>query len=401
MHVVTTRIYYADPSCRSFEATVTRAFQHEGRPAVTLDRTAFYPTSGGQPFDTGRLGGVDVVDVLDGNEVTHILSAPLAPGVSVTGEIDWPGRFDRMQQHTGQHVLSAAFDRVLGNPTVSFHMGAEVSTIDLAQAASVDQVERAIDQANLVVWEDRPVSIRFVSQAEAEQLPLRKDPAREGILRLIDIDGFDLSACGGTHVDRTGAVGLIASLAAERHRSGTRLTFVCGGRALRVLRTYRDTVTASARVLSVLPLDVPVAVDRLRSESKDVRRQLKNLQEQMASYVATALRSSAMQIGGVQLILETVEGWDAAGLRTIAAAVIAGGRACAVLLSSPAPGSIVIARSAGVAVDASHVLRQLTVRFGGRGGGTPDMAQGGGWIAPAPEVMEAARNIIEPALRID
>ncbi len=175
---MTQRIYYTDPSCASFEAVVTRAFTHEGRPAVVLDRTAFYPTSGGQPFDTGTLGGVRVVDVIDADDgsIAHVLDAALNEGLPVRGEIDWTRRFDHMQQHTGQHVLSAAFDHLFGNPTVSFHMGAGVATLDLASEATQDAIEAAERDANRVVWEDRPVSIRFVPAEEAAALKLRKEP---------------------------------------------------------------------------------------------------------------------------------------------------------------------------------------------------------------------------------
>ena len=276
---MTERIYYRDPYCRRFEAVVTRVFEHDGRGAVTLDRTAFYPTSGGQPFDTGRLGDAAVVETIDlDDSVAHIVAAPLQEGAAVVCEIDWPRRFDHMQQHTGQHVLSAAFDRLLDNRTMSFHMGADVSTIDLQREANAADVERAVDAANAVVWEDRPVSIRFASPEEAAALPLRKEPVREGPLRLIDVEGFDLSACGGTHVARTGAIGLIAVLGAERFRGGTRLTFACGKRALDALRGYRDAVAGSVRSLSVLPAELPAAVERLQAEGKDLRKTIKGFQ---------------------------------------------------------------------------------------------------------------------------
>jgi alanyl-tRNA synthetase len=231
---MTERIYYTEPSCRSFEATVSGLVERDGRPAVVLNRTAFYPTSGGQPFDTGRLGSADVVETIDdGEDILHVVSVPIAAGATVRGEIDWTRRFDHMQQHTGQHVLSAAFDRIFENRTTSFHLGVDTSTIDLMREATAADVERAIEEANRIVWEDREVSVRFVSAEEAGRLPLRKESVRGGTLRLVEINEFDLSACGGTHVPRTGAIGMIAVTNVERFRGGSRLTFVCGGRALR------------------------------------------------------------------------------------------------------------------------------------------------------------------------
>ena len=399
MNAVTDRIYYTDPYCRSFQATVTRSLDHGGRPAVTLDRTAFYPTSGGQPFDTGRLGAVEVVETIDADAVVHVISSPLSAGATVAGEINWPRRFDHMQQHTGQHLLSAALDRLFDNATVSFHMGTEDSTIDIARELSPADVERAVDAANEVVWEDRPVSIRFVSWEEATKLPLRKDPAREGMLRLIEISDFDLSACGGTHVVRTGAVGGIAVLAAERHRGGSRLTFVCGGRAIRALRGFRDAVAGSVRALSVLLPDLPAAVERLQVESKAQQKEIKELRSDLADHEGRRLAAAAPVVGDVRLVVQGVTGWDAPGLKTLAVAAVATGPACAALISTEPPVSVVVARSPGVPVDAHQLLRQIIERFGGRGGGKPDLAQGGGFAAPAEQVAALARELIEVALR--
>lgn len=394
---MTQRIYYTEPYCRTFDAIVTRAFAHEGRPAVVLDRTAFYPTSGGQPFDTGRLGPASVIETLDGSdEPVHVLSEPIAEGTAVTGEIDWARRFDHMQQHTGQHLLSAAFDRLFDNRTMSFHMGAELSTIDLAREASVADVEQAVDAANRVVWEDRPVSIRFVSPEEATKLALRKEPARGGTLRLIEIENCDLSACGGTHVARTGAVGMIAVLDTERFRGATRLAFVCGSRALRALRTYRDAVGGSVRMLSVLPRELPSAIERIQAESKDLRKSVKGLQEKLAVHEAARLLAGATEIDGVRIVVDVLDGWDAAGLKAVATSATARGRTGVALLSS---SSIVIARSAGALFDADAVLRRLIDRFGGRGGGKPDLAQGGGMTGPVDEIAAAARDALEAALR--
>ena len=396
---MTERLYYLDSYCRLFDATVARSCDHEGRPAVTLDRTAFYPTSGGQPFDVGRLGTARVLETVDVDEdVVHVLSAPLEPNVAVTGEIDWSRRFDHMQQHTGQHLLSAAFDRLFDNRTVGFHMGAEVSTIDLARESVSADIERAVDEANRVVWEDHPVSVRFVAQEEAATLPLRKESAREGTLRLVEIAGFDLSACGGTHVSRTGAVGMIAVLAWERLRGGSRVTFACGNRTLGALRVYRDAVSGCVRTLSVVPADLPSAVERVQTESRDLRKEVKGLREQLAEYEGVRLAASATDVHGVGVVTETVVGWDAGALKRLATAVTANRPVCAVLLSPGPPVSIVVACSAGVAVDARAVLQQLVGQFGGKGGGKREMAQGGGLTGSAEVIASTARAALESML---
>jgi alanyl-tRNA synthetase len=392
---MTDRIYYTEPSCRSFEATVKRVDEREGRSIVVLDRTAFYPTSGGQPFDTGRLGSVEVIETIDDeSEVVHVVSAPLAAGDRVRGEIDWARRFDHMQQHTGQHVLSAAFDRLFENRTTSFHMGAETSTIDLAREASPAEVDRAVDESNLVAWEDREVSVRFVSADEAVRLPLRKEPVRDGTLRLVEIRDFDLSACGGTHVSRTGAIGMIAVTSAERFRGGSRITFVCGGRASRMFRTYRDAVSGAVRVLSVLPHELPGAIERAQLESKDLRKTMSRLQGQLAGHEAIRLLEGAELIGERRLVVQALEGWDAAGLKTIASSLVAHSGVVVALVSPGAPIAVVVARSQNAGVDSSKVLRTLLDRFGGRGGGRPELAQGAGLVGKIDDILAAAGELL-------
>jgi len=398
---VTSRIYYTDPYCRRFEGVVVRAFEHDGRPAAVLDRTAFYPTSGGQPFDVGALieqGGsneqrgtlgsaVQVLDTIDQDEdVFHVLSAPLTVGARVLGDVDWVRRFDHMQQHTGQHVLSAAFDRLFANRTISFHMGADVSTVDLQKEMSWEQIARAEDEANRIVSENREVAIRFVSSDEAATLPLRKEPARAGVLRLIDIKDCDLSACGGTHVARTGAIGAIVVPAIERFKGGIRVTFACGGRAVRVFRSLRESVAASVRALSVHPQQLPAAVERMQAEAKELRRSMKKLQESLAAHEAARLAAP--------VVIEAIDGWDANGLKVIATEITSRTSAVVALFSSSPPFAAVVARSPDRTVDASAALRALTQRFGGRGGGKPDLAQGGGLFGNLEEILSAAGELL-------
>jgi alanyl-tRNA synthetase len=395
---LTERIYYTEPYTTEFDATVISvepAPGDAGRKAVVLDRTAFYPTSGGQPFDTGTLGGARVVDVVDGDDgrLLHMIDGGNIEG-TVHGEIDWPRRFDHMQQHTGQHVLSAAFDRVLNVRTVSFHLGASGSTIDLAREVSAAEITRAEAEANRVVWEDRPVTIRFADAEEAARLPLRKESKRDGVLRLIDIEEFDVSACGGTHVARTGAIGMIAVAGAERFKGATRLEFLCGGRALAGFHGLRGSVAASVRHLSVLPAELPAAIERQQAEARELRRQLKDLQQKLATHEAAALAASAESIGPIRAVVAALEGWDANGLKTIAAAIAARPGHLAVLLSAAAPTAIVVARAADVGRDSAAILRQMVASFGGKGGGRPELAQGGGLAGETPALLAAARAAI-------
>jgi alanyl-tRNA synthetase len=388
------RLYYEDSYIREFDAELLETVSHEGRTALVLDRSAFYPTSGGQPFDVGMFGDVRVIDVVESDDgrVLHVVDrAPSA--TRLHGAIDWTRRFDHMQQHTGQHVLSAAFARLFDVRTESFHMGADYSTIDLAREVSAAEIARAEDEANRIVWADRPVTIRFAPAEEAAALGLRKEPKRGGTLRLIEVDGFDLSACGGTHVSRTGAIGIIATSAAERFRGGSRLTFLCGGRALAGFRALRDAVAGSVRALSVLPAELPASIERLQTESKDLRKQLKDLQAKAAAHEADALADAAEPVGEWRLVAAALPGWDAAGLKTVAARIVQRPGHVAVLVGGPPPAAVVVARSGDLGIDASAILRALTERHGGKGGGRPELAQGGGVAASADAVLQSAREL--------
>jgi alanyl-tRNA synthetase len=389
------RIYYPDPYCLEFDATVTRAVPDHDRWRVRLDRTAFYPTTGGQPFDTGMLGAARVVDVLDEDgEVDHVTDARLEVGETVRGTIDRGRRLDHMQQHTGQHMLSAAFDHLFEVRTESFHLGSASSTIDLAREVTPLEIARAEDEANRIVWEDRAVSIRFVPADEAASLPLRKEPQRGGELRVIDIDRFDLSACGGTHVARTGEVGIIAVRGWERFKGGTRVEFVCGGRALRGFRELRDIVNGSVRMLSVLPGELPGAIERSQSESKELRRQLRDLAQRLAVHEAEALAAGAEAIGPVSGVVDVVDGYDATGLKTLATTIVATPGRVAALVSATTPALLVIARSPDVSLDAAALVGRAIARFGGKGGGRPDLAQAGGLSATPQDIAAALRTFI-------
>ena len=395
---MTTRLYYTEPWRREFDAEVVDVTDVGGRRAVRLDRTAFYPTSGGQPFDTGTIGEARVVDVTEdeaSGEVQHVIDGAVSVGDRVRGVIDWTRRFDHMQQHTGQHMLSAAFAHGHGVRTESFHLGADVSTIDLAREVSADEIATAEAEANRVVWEDRPVAIRFVAEDEAARLPLRKQPVKSGRLRLIEVEGFDLSACGGTHVSRTGAIGIIAVRGWERFRGGSRLTFVCGRRALGALRALRDSADGAARQLTVHPDELPAAVERLLVERKETQRELRGYVERLARYQGEELAQGAERVGAVAIVVEALEGYDANALKVVGTRLVREPGRIAVLFSRARPALVIALRSGDVAsVDCGALVRELFARFGGKGGGRPDLAQGGGLEASPDALVAAARELV-------
>jgi len=403
---MTDRLYYADAYRREFDASVVRVDRRDGRTAVVLDRTAFYPTSGGQPFDVGTMDGgperaaLQVIDVVDEDgEIAHVVEGDmqgLAPGQPVHGVIDWTRRFDHMQQHTGQHVLSAAIDRLFGVRTVSFHLGTGSSTIDLSRELTRGETASAEAEANRIVWENHSVSIRYASAEEAAALPLRKESAREGTLRLVDIDGFDLSACGGTHVATTGGIGVIAIGATERFKGGQRVEFFCGGRALTAFRSMREALSGAVRVLSVLPDELPAAIEKLQAEARDRQKTIASLQQDLARYRAEEYAASAEQTPAGRLVARAVDA-DANGLKSLASAMTSRPGHIAVLVSTSRPALVVVARSQDVEVAANQLIATLTGKFGGRGGGKPDLAQAGGLDAEPRAILDAARAAIGQA----
>jgi len=397
---VTERIYYTEPYATEFDATVLQVTStDDGRPAAVLDRTAFYPTSGGQPYDIGTLGSRTVVDVIDQDDGTilHVLDAAVQVG-PIHGTIDWTRRFDHMQQHTGQHVLSAAFDHLFGVRTVSFHLGASSSSIDLAREVTADEIAGAESEANRIVWADRPVSIRFEDAEAAAAMALRKESKRQGRLRLIDVEGFDLSACGGTHVARTGGIGVIVIAGSERFKGGSRIAFLCGVRALAGYRALRSSVDESVRQLSVLPSELPDAIARIQTEVRDARKRAKDMQSDLVAFKAEGLAAETTPLG-FALVRASLDGWDQNGLKQIASVLTSRSAHLAVLTTTTVPVSIVVARSADVAQDSAAILKKLVERFGGKGGGRPELAQGGGLNGSPNEILAFARDTVlsEPA----
>ncbi len=390
---MTDRLYYTDAYQTQFDADVTACAPAGDRFAVTLSATAFYPTSGGQPHDLGRLGGRAVLDVVDEEDgrLVHLVDGPLELGARVHGALDWTRRFDHMQQHTGQHVLSAAFETICKARTESFHLGTASATIDLGRQVSAQEIAAAEDDANRVVWQDREVRVRFVSAEEAATLPLRKESGRTGMLRLVDVTDYDLSACGGTHVARTGGIGVISVTGWEKFKGGTRVEFRCGVRALTQLREWRDALAATNRALSVSAVELAPAIERLQGENKTLGRTVRTLQEQLAGHVAADLVTTAARHGDRVVVAQALDGWDAPGLKAIAASIAATPGACAAVFSATSPALVVIARAAGVPVDAGAVLKALVAQFGGKGGGKADLAQGGGLTGDIAAIVEAAR----------
>jgi alanyl-tRNA synthetase len=416
---MTKRLYYDSSEIHEFDSViedVASASSGQPRPAVILRETAFYPTSGGQVHDTGwlTLGGGDraeerlrvseVADAEDGR-VVHYLEAPVKvplAGAAVHGSIDGERRQDHMQQHTGQHVLSAAFIELYQMPTVSFHMGEDYCSIDLATpSVSSQQITVAEKRANQIVFENRPVRVRYVSRAEAEKLGLRKmPPAERDELRLIEIADFDLSACGGTHVGASGQIGSIILRKTEKVRQGTRVEFVCGQRAVRMARRDYSTLSEAAALFSAQIWDVPEQIRKSLDENKLVRKQKEDALEQLAELMALASLRELPETNGQKVVVRAFSDRDISFAKLFAQRVTrAGTPAIALVASTMDPPGLVFAQtssqnSSGATsstADMGALLKQVLSSVGGRGGGSRDFAQGG--------VPAASRNDVEQLLR--
>lgn len=396
----TERLYYNDSHLIEFEARVVDVTERvSGWTAVILDRTAFYPTGGGQPSDTGVLNGSRVVECIDDgdNGVLHVVQgATPARGAIVKGRIDWPRRLDYIQQHTGQHILSQAFVTLFNAPTRSFRVLEQSCEIDIALAnPTTEVIERAVELANNVIWEDRGITIRNVTAEEASQLPLRKETAREGELRLIEIDGFDLTPCGGTHAYRTGEVGMIAVRTWERAKGLVRIEFVAGVRALADYRKANKSAREIAALFSAGRDDTPPLAVQMIEENKDLHRRVRILEESAATGEADKLfAESAAREDGTRVVARVFEGRDAESLKRLAHALIANSKTIA-LLGSRDEGTarLVFARAADADGDMSLLMREACLLLDGRGGGRPDMAQGGGKnVTKLDEAIEQAAS---------
>ena len=389
---MTQRLYYDSPELREFESVVEDALPPSAerpRPGVILRETAFYPTSGGQLHDTGwltleasdRFRVTEVAEHEDGR-IVHYLETPVgaAAGTAVRGIIDSERRRDHMQQHSGQHVLSAAFVELYQMATLSFHMGDDDCSIDLATPAlSLEQAAGAEKRANQIVFENRPVHIRYVSRAEAEKLGLRKlPPAERDQLRLIEVAAFDLSACGGTHVSATGQIGAILLRKTEKVRQGTRVEFVCGERAVRSARRDFISLTEAAALFSSRPGDVPGMIRKNFEEGKWLRRQRDEALEQLAESMAMVAVGEQPEKNGRVVVRRTFADRDIGFAKLFAQKVArAGKRAVALVGSGMNPPGLVFAQSVGGPADMGALLKQVLLSVGGRGGGTRDFAQGG------------------------
>ncbi|MEZ4767158.1 MAG: alanyl-tRNA editing protein [Caldilineales bacterium] len=398
---MTDRLYYDDSYATTFAARLVAASEFSGRPAVALDRTGFYPTGGGQPCDMGWLNGVPVVDVVDGGAmVWHVLAGPL-DATDVRGEIDWPRRWDHMQNHSGQHILSQSFIEIGGALTVAWHLSGNSLTIDLNRTdlddAALADAERL---ANQIVQRNLPITARVVAEEDLPALALRKQPDIDGALRIVEIGDFDRVACSGTHVAATAQVGLIKLLRTERRGQETRVHFVCGGRALADYERKHDLTRRLALRFACAEDELDRAVDRLHEQSNANYKALKEAQAALVEAEAQRLLAATPATGdGLRLLVAQYPGWQGEQVKQLAL-TLRSQPGLVIVLAGGAVPQVFVARSPDVSLDSGQVLRTLVAAFGGKGGGRGDYAQGAlpDWpraseaLAQAASVVSGARS---------
>lgn len=383
--MTTHRLYYDDSYMRGFSARVLECEPAEPvvlysgpQPAweVELDRTAFYPTSGGQPHDLGCIGEAKILDVRDtGGVILHIVDRELQRG-AVQGSIDWERRFDHMQQHTGQHLLSAMFQERYGLPTVSFHLGSDVCAIDLrGPEPNAEVLEGGQRAANRVIFEDRPVNVRYGTADQLAQVGVRKEVDREGILRAIEITGADLQPCGGTHVKGTGEIGLILVRRCSKIRQDWRVEFACGGRAERLASRDFQVLRTVADLLSCPPEDAPGGVEKLMAERDGNFKSLRAVLQQLAEARSRSMVLAACESAdGLRIVAEVLRDVHPEVLLPLATEVAKNDKVV-VLLVHEETGQLVFAQHASAGKDLAAVLKEVLEKTPGKGGGSRDFVR--------------------------
>jgi alanyl-tRNA synthetase len=387
---MTTRLYYTDSYLTTFDAQVVG--RADGGRRIYLDRTAFYPTSGGQPFDVGTIAGVEVADVVDeGERIAHVLAASLGDDVrEVSCAVDWARRFDHMQQHTGQHLLSAVFAELLGYATVSVHFGAHASSLDLGvEAIAREDLVAAERRANEIVFQNRSVGVSFGEAGAADGL--RKASARAGALRIVAIEGVDRSACGGTHVRSTGEIGTILVRKTERAKKQVRVEFVCGMRAVRRARADLELLSRLAQGLSASVDEVPMLVESQAERLRAADAQRRRLEAELHAYRARLLYDAAEpNASGVRRVIQRGDNGPLEELRGLAQAYCALPKAVFIGAVDDPP-SVLLAASEDSGLDAGRVLKAALASVGGRGGGSARVAQGS---VPSLEVIPKVLDVL-------
>ncbi len=367
------RIYFDDPYQIKFESKVIDRVKHKNRMALVLEQTCFYPESGGQPADKGTLNGVDLIDVIeDEGNILHIVDQEIAE-TKVKGKVDWKTRFDYMQQHAGQHILSQSFWELMQGKTMSFHLGQDVSTLEIdIQKISDMELEKVEEKANKVIFQNREIKTYFVDEDKIGEVPLRKPPKKTGLIRVVEVADYDFSACGGTHPSRTGEIGLIKILKSGRIRNNLCFEFVCGSRALKDYNLKNRILLQAAARFSVGEEEVPDAVEKLFADLKSGKKQIKNVSLKLSELEARDIRQNTEG----RVIKKVYSGRSRDDVRHIALNIIRNpGYIVLFGLKADRKANLIMARSEDVDFDMRELIPAASQLINGKGGGRPSLVE--------------------------
>lgn len=391
------RSYFTDAYVKEFSTGVLREETLEdGRDVVVLQDTYFYPTSGGQPNDLGSISGVEVLDVIDGEEILHVVKQPLEL-TEVVGLIDWPRRFDHMQQHSGQHLLSQTFQNLYTAETVGFHLGDDYVTIDLALEELTLEMAREIElAANELIYQNLPIDTYFVDQNKVTELPLRKLPVVEKEIRIVEIRGIDYSPCGGTHLRSTGEIGLIKICRWEKKRDQIRVEFICGRRAIKDYHWKNEQIKQIAWRLSCQDSQAEENFERLYAEAKDLRKQLTYFRERVQFYEAAEYYTNSQQFKGFHLVTQIFTDREFKEVKRLANKIISKEKVIVLFATKAEKAQVSFSCSKDIQINMHELLREVIGLIDGNGGGTPQSAQGGGTnLNNLESLLQAAEMILK------
>lgn len=396
----TERLYISDSYLKEFEARVMDIIPFEDKYGIILDRTAFYPEGGGQPCDTGYLGEAEVLQVIEKDgELLHIVEKPL-PSKDVRGTVDWSRRFDFMQQHTGQHILSACFDSLFNGSTDSFHLGRDIVSIEInIESFNAQDAEQLENIANDIIYANLPVTARLVTKEELESIPLRKKPKVAENIRIVEIKDTDWSPCGGTHVKATGEVGIIKVKSWEKCKGGYRFIFVCGGRALKDYGLQNSIIRTLGEKLSARDTELVEAVSRVLNNLRDTEKQLSSVRQELLRYEADNIMKEYPEISGIRLISKVFEGRSINDAKLLAQHLTQVPGTIALLVCKNESLQTIFTRSEDVNIDMNAVFKAVLPAIGGKGGGNARTAQGGGaGIEGLEDFLRSAERLIKKAI---
>lgn len=395
---MTIKLYYEDVYRKNFKASVLEtAVDAEGTPYAVLDQTAFYPTGGGQPCDWGTLSGIPVINVEEADgKILHKLERALpADLIQVDGEINWQRRFDHMQQHSGQHLLSATFETLYDAETFGFHMGQEVVTVDIMRHPILPEEITAVEaMVNQIIFENRPITAKFVEPEDLQTLPLRKPPSVSENIRIVTVADFDYSPCGGTHPGQTGEIGLVKVLSWEKHKAGSRVEFVCGWRTIRSLDKKQNILRELGKLLGTGEADLAASIAKQLEDRKESERKLQEALQTLMEHEADDLREHAQKIGDFRVSIGVFQNRSMQELQRLTSMITSHSNRISLLASVGEKTNLVFARTSDLTISMFDLLKAVLPMIDGKGGGNPAVAQGGGNATGSPQFL------LEEAVRI-